>query len=243
MIDLHCHILPALDDGAQSMHSAVEMAHMAVRSGVRAIVATPHCMDGGARQVNQAFRELQRMLQTEHIPLELYPGMEIFGTHKTPSLLKDGELFTLNNSRYPLVEFSFHSDGEAETAVLGSLLRAGYRPLVAHPERYFYIQEDPTLLNRWVDMGCLLQLNKGSLLGRFGQVPQALAMELVARGFACTVSSDAHSAAVRTPWLQDVRQLLEENFSPHTAQWLLHRNPLHILENQPLEPVRPAWFV
>ena len=91
-------------------------------------------------------------------------------------------------------------------------------------------------------MGCLFQVNRGSLQGRFGRREQRMAVELVDRGFAAVVASDAHSARVRTPWMKDVQQLLSREFSPACAEILLRVNPVKILKNQELPPVEPEWF-
>ena len=242
MIDLHSHILPELDDGSQSLQESLAMARMAVNSGVTAMAATPHCADSGALEVYEAWNLLRRALKENGIPLKLFPGMEIYGTEDTLQLLKDGKLFTLNGSRYPLVEFSFHSDGERETRILHSLCKTGLRPIVAHPERYYYVQYDPEFLNRWHRMGCLMQVNRGSLLGRFGSRIQMLAEELVSRNFAAVVASDAHSPRVRTPWMTDVRDLLAREYSPVCARTLLLQNPIRILKDEPIPPVEPEWF-
>lgn len=214
MIDLHCHILPELDDGSQSLEESLAMARMAVNSGVRAMAATPHCMGERAEEVYGTWSLLRQALEETGVPLKLYPGMEIFGTPDTARLLREGKLFTLNGSRYPLIEFAFQSSGEEETLILRSVCRAGFRPLVAHPERYTYLQHDPEIVNRWCRLGCLFQVNRGSLLGRFGGHAQALAYALVEQGFAAAVASDAHSPRVRTPWMEDVRDLLAQNSPP-----------------------------
>lgn len=242
MIDLHCHILPELDDGSQSLQQSLAMARMAVDSGVTAMVATPHCMDARAREVFDSWKLLRQALKENRIPLKLFPGMEIFGTENTLQLLKDGKLFTLNGSRYPLVEFSFDSDGKTETRILNSLCKAGLRPIVAHPERYSYIQYDPEIVNRWYRMGCLMQVNRGSLMGRFGPAVQDTALELVERNFAAVVSSDAHSTQTRTTWMEDVRRLLSQDFSDAYARKLLLENPRRILKDEPIPPVKPEWF-
>lgn len=242
MIDLHSHILPEQDDGAQSLRESLAMARMAVDSGIRAMVATPHCADDRTREVYGAWQLLREALEENGIPLRLYLGMEIFGTPDTARMLREGKLFTLNGSRYPLIEFSFRSDGEEESDILRSICRAGYRPLVAHPERYAYIQENPDLINRWHHMGCLFQVNRGSLLGRFGRHARETAFELVERGFATVIASDAHSYRMRTPWMEDVRQMLSEEISPLCAEVLLQENPRKILKNEELPPVEPEWF-
>lgn len=242
MIDLHSHILPDLDDGSNSLQESLVMARMAVESGVTAMAATPHCSHGGAREVYEAWKLLRLALKENSIPLKLYPGMEIFGTEDTLRLLREGQLFTLNGSHYPLIEFSFRSDAEEETRILRSLCKAGLRPIVAHPERYTYVQYDPEIINRWYRMGCLLQVNRGSLLGRFGTRAQDMAVELVERNFAALVASDAHSPQMRTPWMEDIRKLLSQEFSPACARRLLLENPGNILKDAPITPAEPEWF-
>ena len=242
MIDLHSHILPGLDDGARDMQEALKMAAMAAESGVSAMAVTPHCVHGDAQEVFEAWKLLQRQLRREEIPLKLYVGMEIFGTPETAELLRKEQLLTLNGSRYPLIEFGFYTDGEAETEILESVIQAGYRPVVAHPERYEYVQRDPELINLWHKMGCLLQINRGSLLGRFGSAARELALALVDRGFAALVASDAHSAQMRTPWMADARKLLREEFPAGASRCLLHDNPRKILNDEDMPVVEPGWF-
>lgn len=242
MIDLHAHILPGLDDGSQSLRESLEMARMAAQSGVRAMVVTPHCTDSRARAVRASVARLRSALEDAQIPLKLYEGMEIFGTGETAYLLQEERLLTLNRSRYPLIEFPFQSNGDIETEILNSVLEAGYRPVVAHPERYRYVQREPALMNLWQKMGCLFQINRGSLLGRFGYEAQKLALALVDRGFATAVASDAHSSHARTPWMQDIKEFLTEEFSPVAAEYLLRRNPGKIINNEPLAYEEPEWF-
>lgn len=242
MIDLHSHILPGLDDGAQTLQDSLAMARMAVDSGITTVVATPHCANDRHREVYESWQFLREALQECEIPLQLLLGMEIFGTPDTARMLRDGQLYTLNGSRYPLVEFSFHSDGEEETAILEEICGAGFRPIVAHPERYSYIQQAPEILNDWHRMGCLFQLNRGSLMGRFGRRVQYTAVTLLERGFVTVVASDAHSSRVRTPWLKDIRQVLTEEISPDCARLLLQDNPKSIIHNEIIQPVEPDWF-
>lgn len=242
MIDLHSHILPELDDGSQSLRESMAMARVAVDSGVTAMVATPHCMDDRAREVHSAWLLLRDALAEAEIPLKLYLGMEVFGTRDTVRFLRERKLFTLNGSYYPLIEFAFRSDGREETRILQSVIEAGYRPLVAHPERYSYVRRNPELINIWQHMGCLFQVNRGSLLGRFGNSAQDMAFELVERGFAAVVASDAHTAHMRTPWMADVKELLAREVSAQTADCLLQYNPERILRNEQLPPAAPDWF-
>lgn len=242
MIDLHCHILPGIDDGSGSLEESLAMAAMAADQGIRHMVATPHCITGSVREVMSNVTMLQELLREEHIPLQLYPGMEIFGTCDTARLLTEGKLLTLNDSRYPLIEFDFHADGEEQTRVLRAVIAAGYTPLVAHPERYSCICYEPEWANLWWEMGCLFQVNRGSLLGRYGQQARQMGMELVRRGFATVVATDAHSPVVRTPRAGDVYELLSREVSPIAAETLMQHNPGRILKDTLLPPAEPVWF-
>ena len=248
MIDIHAHILPGVDDGSPSLASSLEMARLALESGVDAMIATPHrnlpesdemlWADALARRTE----ELSAALAEERVPLRLYAGMEIFGMPDTADKLRDGRLCTLASSRYPLIEFPFHDYGLEATELLGRVLDLGLRPIVAHPERYRYAQEEPRLLNLWADMGCLLQVNRGSLLGRFGPRAEALGSSLVARGFAAFVASDAHTSVVRTPWMRDVQELLRREYSHRSARLLLEENAERVLRNETIEMDEPDWF-
>lgn len=247
MIDIHAHILPSVDDGSPSLEDSLEMARLAVESGVEAIVVTPHCNLPdepciAAQQLRPRLDALTAALEAEAIPLRLYPGMEIFGTEHTAARLRSGELCPLAASRYPLIEFPFTGFAGEATDILRSVLRIGLRPIIAHPERYRYTQSDPQLLNRWAEMGCLMQVNRGSLLGRFGSHAEALAHSLVGRRFASFVASDAHSPSVRTPWMCDVQTLLREEYSRNTAWLLLEQNPRCVLCDMELETDEPIWF-
>ena len=248
VVDIHAHILPELDDGSYDWEMTVEMARMAVNSGVAAMVATPHCglpeqdMEGRTERIRHKVKELREMLTQRQIPLIVCPGMEIFGTEETPRLLRQGQLLTLNDSRYPLIEFPFTDYGLQATRILERVRMEGYIPVVAHPERYLYVQEDPCLLNLWTDMGCLLQLNRGSLLGRFSETAQMLSWALIDRGFACTIASDAHTSVSRTPWMADVDELLRQEYSAEFAQILLKQRPLALLRDQEIRIPEPDWF-
>ena len=242
MIDLHSHILPGLDDGAQSLEDSVAMARLAVDSGITAMVATPHCADDRRRETYDSWLFLRDVLHECRIPLELYLGMEIFGTPDTARMLREGQLYTLNGSQYPLIEFAFRTDCTEETRILESVCNAGFHPIVAHPERYAFVQQVPEIMNEWFQMGCLFQINRGSLMGRFGRSVQRTAVMLLERGFATAIASDFHSPRHRTPWMRDICQILIEEVSEDYARTLLRDNPKAIINNENIQPAEPDWF-
>ena len=243
MIDLHCHILPGVDDGAASEEESCMMARMAAESGVTALAATPHCGVPGQfenfadERLMDRFSALERLLEREHVPLRLYTGMEVFVTEQTPRHLREGRLLTLGGSRYLLVEFGFDEEPDFAERMLGELLEAGVVPVVAHPERYHFVQPQPACLLRWAEMGCALQVNKGSLLGRFGRRAAQAARWCLGEGCVHLLGSDAHSPWRRTPRMEEAWTYTADFDSPEIADFLLRDNPRRILEDQPIRPV------
>lgn len=248
MIDIHCHILPAFDDGAVSMPEALEMARLAVSSGVREIVTTPHFMGEPEslwqmKTLLERYGLLERMLRREEIHLKLHLGAEILCLPPTPVMAEAKELPTIGETDYLLVEFQFGESDRYMTQMLEALLRNGYKPVVAHPERYEAVRGNPLLTQQWVDdMGCALQINKGSILGGFGSQVQYTAHFLLDQGLAHLVASDAHSAQQRTPHMGAVRQWLEGRFGHEYARALLERNPARVVEGRDVLQLDPGRF-
>lgn len=230
MIDIHAHILPYVDDGADDMADALLMAELAVESGVRAVIATPHSNIPGefktyeGTELQRRVSDLQERIARRGLPLTLLCGMEIYGTEDTAGKIQSGKLISLNGSGYYLVEFGFHKDGEWITAILESIRDLGVVPVVAHPERYVCIQRDPGLALDWIDMGCQLQMNRGSIFGKFGRASFYAADELLKNDWITYVASDAHSPYQRTTYMRDIYEFLKEEFSRSRARRLLTEN-------------------
>ena len=241
MIDLHCHIIPKVDDGAPSAEAACAMAEHALRSGVDTVVATPHCNLRGARlttagtDYDHAFGMLRALLRQRGIPLTVLPGAELFA-HRSNlrQLLDSGRLVTLNRSRYLLVEFRFSEDGEEISALLAAIARRGLIPVVAHPERYEAVQEAPGLVADWFSRGYVIQLNKGSLLGRLGTGAERASLHLLRRGLAHVIASDAHDPVYRPTGFTTLLPFLAQRCPSDYARLLLEENPRRIIQNQPI---------
>lgn len=237
MIDIHCHILPEIDDGASGPDEAIAMAHMAAASGVTAIVATPH-FPGKPSSLEQIplllerYKWLCRAVRAQEIPLRIYPGAEILCLPETVELAARKALPTIGETSYLLTEFYFDESFRNMTQLLNSIAHYGYIPVIAHPERYHIIQEDPSLLKLWHQSGCVLQINKGSLLGAFGSEPEAAAAAALEMGLAHLVASDGHSAKRRTPHMGGLRLWMEENCDPEYAKLLLEQNPARVVSGK-----------
>ena len=239
MIDIHCHILPDYDDGADSLDEALEMARMAALSGVSHIIATPH-FNGEPEEleqlpiIQQQFQILCDAIQRADIPLQLHPGAEILCLPETVVLADSHQLPTLGQTDYVLTEFYFDESYAYMDEMLSQILQCGYKPVVAHPERYDVIQREPPLLQRWARQGCVIQLNKGSVLGAFGSRPEQAANEILAMGLAHVFASDAHSCHSRTPHMGELRRWVEDCCDESYAAILLEHNPKRLLKNRPM---------
>lgn len=240
MIDLHCHILPGVDDGADSMSTALEMAKDAWNSGVRAVVATPHCGKPGSQQnfyskeLLTRFRQLQGVIRQSGCGLRIYPGMEIFVTEQFPEWLEGRKLLTLGNSGYLLVEFYFDESPEMIENALKYIQKCGLCPILAHPERYYCVQWKPELAAAWAESGTVLQLNRSGIQGNLGQAARDCAWSLLRTGKVQVVASDAHGIRNRRPELKSVLLELGEKLSWSYAAKLLMENPWKVLMNRPV---------
>ena len=245
MVDIHAHILPGLDDGADRTRTSLRMAESAAQSGVTDLIATPHCNQRGrfenyaSEALTEQYLRLKELLQRERIALRLHLGMEVFATRDTAALLRDGKLLTLAGSRYLLVEFGFRTDAHEMERILREVTDAGAVPVLAHPERYPALQVLPDVLEDWVRAGVHLQINKGSLSGYFGREPFALAETMLEHDLASFVASDAHRADRRTPALRDTYRWIASRYSEQLADRLLRRNPERVLRNEPLIACSP----
>lgn len=238
MFDIHCHILPGIDDGSGNLNDSVEMAQLAAESGTKGIVATPHCNIPGmfenyrSTELEEKLRMLRQALAERNIPVKIYSGQEVFLSKHFEEHLKKGDFITLNNSRYMLAELDFRINEKAAVSKLEKIVSCGYVPVVAHPERYGFVIENPDAIKRICSAGGLIQLNSGSLTGEFGHFIQKTANLIVRNGLADFIASDAHSQYSRTPNLARVHELICGNLSYDYADVLFKINPVKVLNNE-----------
>lgn len=242
MIDIHCHILPDFDDGASNLDEALEMAEIAANAGVTDIIATPHFRGEPSFLDNQImierrFQTLSSAIGQSSIPVRLHLGAEILCLPETAKLAASHQLPTLAGTNYVLIEFYFNESFSFMDEMLFRIAECGYKPVVAHPERYNSIQRDPELLHRWADLGYVLQLNKGSVLGELGFRAEQTANEILGMGLAHLFASDAHHSYTRTPHMGSIRHWVNEFCDPGYAAALLKDNPSRILRNQSLSDI------
>ncbi len=247
MIDLHAHILPGLDDGSGSVEDSLEMAQLALESGVTAIAATPHANLPGSERKDERrlcleqLEEFREQLSGEGIGLTVRSGMEIFAAGSYLERLKAGELLTLARTRYVLIEFPMNIPALTVYRETDRVLAEGYLPVLAHPERYECIQRVPAHVQEWRLMGAVIQMNKGSILGSFGRSVQRTAESLLRHRLVDIAASDAHSPVRRTTEMSRLAGRLEELGGEACARILLTENPGRMLAGKKVlrEPAVP----
>ena len=207
MIDLHCHILPGLDDGPSTLDESLAIARQAAADGIKSMVATPHVCNGvycgSAALITQKVKALNEELGKANIPLTVYPGAEVQLVPRLTELLRRGEVCTLNNSRYVLIELPPTFLPETVKDEFFSLRVSGYIPILAHPERHPRVKDDLDYLGELVEMGTLCQLTAQSLTGEFGKTAQSAAEKMVENGMAHILATDSHSSKWRKPVLSN----------------------------------------
>jgi protein-tyrosine phosphatase len=239
MIDLHCHVLPGIDDGPGSLQESLALARVAADAGVLTIVATPHVSwryRNNARTIAALVSELNQQLRREALSINVCAGAEIASTILAD--LDPAELsgLTLGRSSWLLIEPPFSPVVSGLESIIGQARRDGNRIVLAHPERCPAFHRDPKMLGALVRDGALSSVTAGSLTGRFGTTVKRFAMQMVREQLVHNVASDAHDTIQRAPGMA---QHLEKAKLGPLSQWLTCEVPHAILNDEPI-PARPA---
>lgn len=233
MFDMHCHILPGVDDGASSDSMALRMLQQAVDQGITDVFLTPHCQPDRWQYDPQDLRRraeaLRAMVREQEIPVEIYLGTEIRWCPSVPDWLAEGRCLTMGDTNYVLVEFSVNDSLERIEKALYSLMTAGYCPIIAHVERYESLRRAIRQLENWVEDGVLIQCNASALAGQGGMMTNMFVAKLMKRGLVHLVGTDAHTDHWRKPELQPCIQAMEKKYGPECVQELLVENPRALL--------------
>jgi len=246
MIDIHSHILPNVDDGAENIEESIAMARIYLDNGINKVIATPHYIEGYENSIKEnnviALEKLKEALDKEGLDLKVYLGNEIYISMDIPSLIKEGKVATLNDSRYVLIEFPMIDMPMYTESVIYELLLKGYIPIIAHPERYSSIIEDPNILYELISKGALAQLNLPSLEGKYGEEIKNTAEILLKYNMIHLVGTDAHSKGRRAPYVKKSLDLLIELVGETVFIEITYLNPLKVISNEIISPNTPIKY-
>ena len=245
MVDIHSHILPLLDDGSHALEESIVMLQKSIASGVDAIVATPHLYPGrytaSTVDRDQALSELLAEVSQQQLQIEIFPGRECFFAPEMYDYEKDiGKLTITDNGKYLLIESPMGEIPQYVDQMIFDLQIKGITPVIAHAERYHDVIENPNLVHKYIQMGCLIQINVGSLLGEAGSDIQRTAKILLEHRMGHIVASDIHTR-MSTP-LGEGFETLTEIVGREEGLRLVEERPRAVIENLAVRCLDPLEY-
>lgn len=197
MKDMHNHILFSIDDGSKNIESSIEMLKKAQENGIDEMILTPHYILNSKYNANNELKnklldKLKERCEVEGINIKLHIGNEVWADEGIPELIKKGEISTLNNSRYLLIEFPLHNEDKRAQQIIFEIISHNYIPIIAHPERYDYLKDDPDKIKEYLRLGALLQGNYLSLFGKYGRRSKKVLKYYIKNNWITFFGSDIH---------------------------------------------------
>ncbi len=226
LFDMHCHLLPGVDDGSKNMEMTLDMLQIAYDEGTRNILFTPHFMIGrnhykSAGELDAKFEEVKAVAAERYPDMNLYLGNEILYEEGVIDLLKAGEIHTMNGTRYVLVEFNVRTPFRQIRDAIRLLSEARYWPIIAHVERYQSVVKRMERIEEMLDMKALLQMNISSVEGGFLNESKRWCRKLVKEGYITFFGTDAHNVDSRAPYTQDYIPWIRKHCGDEEAEFML----------------------
>lgn len=243
MIDIHSHILPSIDDGAETEKDSIAMAEAAIAQGITTIIATPHhrnrTYDNYKADIQTHVAVLNELFQAHTLPLTVLPGQEVRIYGEIVEDFEKGEIQTLNDSKYVLIEFPSDSVPHYTEKLFYDLQVAGLRPVIAHPERNRELLRDHNRMYELIRNGALSQVTAASVVGSFGKQIEAYSHQLIEANLAHFIASDAHNTTTRGCKLKEAYELVKEKFGVETYYMLMQNSQL-LVENANVNRYEPS---
>ncbi len=234
--DIHNHILPGVDDGAESIEEALSMLEISYKEGVRALLLTPHYVRGKNKckreELQRRFFELQAEVAEWYPDMKLYLGNEILYEDGIVDDLKAGLIETMNNTKYVLVEFNIRISYNEMYQAIRKLTNARYRPIIAHVERYRCLFKHMERVEELIGLEAYLQMNVSSIYGGILDENARWCKRLLREGCVCFLGTDAHDLDDRAPYVKDYVGWIEKKCGREMLEHMFWENPLKMVENQ-----------
>lgn len=246
MIDFHSHIIPNIDDGSKSVEETFELLEEAKNAGFTGVISTSHYMEE-YYEANVAERKvwinaISENLYKKNIDLKLYLGNEIYITENIINLLETGKATSINNSNYVLFEFPLNSKPMNMYDIIYDMLEYKLIPILAHPERYSFVQKEPELIYDLIQKGVLMQANYGSIIGRYGEKAELIVRKLIENNMVHFLGSDVHRINTIYPRVKDALREIKEIVGKDKLNEITCINPKLVLENKKIDIDEPKEF-
>ncbi len=241
LVDIHSHILPYIDDGADDWDSSLTMLKNAEAEGIVAIVATPHILHNNDFKIESriisTYKELCQRAKDAGLKIKIYLGCEIYAQ---PDTSLDYKIATLNsNKKYFLIEFPMNSIPQFVPDQFFNFIVNEKIPIVAHPERNIGFQKRPQLIYEYVQRGALMQINEGSLRGRYGEMAKQLSFKMIENNLAHFVASDGHKPNSRTVTLAESYKVIVEKYNKDLADQLYYSDAIKAIKGETIQTNSP----
>ena len=242
MIDVHCHLVYEVDDGSKNKEETIIMLEEAKRAGFTDIILTPHYMQDYYIEPSAKIKEKIDTFyeDVKNIGINLYQGNEIYATRDIVDLIKDSKAMSLNNSRYVLFELPMQDMPMNLDEIIYLLLENKYIPIIAHPERYRYVQENPNILIEYIEKGVLFQSNLGSIIGVYGNTIKETVKKLLTHNMIHFLGTDNHRPNTIYRDMPEIITNLNKLIGEEKQRELTTTNPMRILENKDIDIDTPA---
>lgn len=235
MIDFHSHILPGIDDGSKNFNETLALIEEAKKAGFTKIISTSHYIDGYYECNEEERTKLIDQIKENVQGIGIYLGNEIYLTENIVKLIEDKKASSMNNTRYVLFELPMNNKPMNVQEVVYILLENGYIPIIAHPERYSFVQDDINFALNLSDMGVLFQSNYGSAIGMYGKKAQKLQKQLLKLGVIQFLGTDVHKLGQVYEKMPKILKKLEKIISTEELRELTTTNPQKVLDNENIE--------
>ncbi len=232
MIDFHSHILPNIDDGSKNMKETIELLEEAQKAGFTKIISTSHYMEQYYETTEKNRLELIKKIQQKDQGVEIFPGSEIYITDELVEVLKEKKASPINNSRYVLFELPLNVKEIGAKEVVYRLIENDYIPIIAHPERYSYVQQDINYIEELTQMGALLQANYGSIIGMYGSKAEKTVKKLLKNNSIQFLGSDVHRPGQVYEKMPKIIKKLKKIIPEDKLEELTTLNPQKVLNNE-----------
>lgn len=235
MIDIHSHLIPNVDDGAKSPEETIELIKEAREADITDIILTPHYIINSYEQNAETLillkDKLQQIINSENIKVNLHIGMEVYITDNLVEILKQNKILTLAGSKYLLMELPLNTNVQYLDMVIFKLIENNIIPIIAHPERYKFVQEYPSKVRELIESGCLIQSNIGSILGIYGKKAKKTIKYLLKNDLINFIATDTHRKNTIYPLLEKGIKKIEKITGKEKAEELTNLNVQKILNN------------
>ena len=246
MIDIHCHIVPNIDDGAQSLDDALEMAKIACSEGIRKIVNTSHYHTSfeyiKGKELFERIKEFNQILKLNNLDIEVLLGNELYYSEDIIDIIEQKEFYTLNNSKYLLIEFPPIRFPKNLLDIIYEIKIRGYVPILAHVERYKEVHENVNIIYDCINEGALIQVNSSSIIGKNGKEIEKVCEILLDNNMVHSIATDAHSSTIRRPIINETYDYIVKKYGEKKAKILFTQNPYKVIADELISIEHPIKY-